>query len=223
MVGLTFTHFSEGQNAGDIASGPYHYFDFGPHEVIDIRRDVPREGVVVYGGGAVAHKVKPADVVIVWGAGFTRHGKTTPGPAPKGALVGLRDLGAGEYVPCPSCMSPLFDADHEPTREAVAVLNADPRIKRKYPVRVRVPVIENNRPMAEIVAHIGSAERVVTNSYHGAYWATLMGRKVELVGAYSSKFHGFRFPPGRAWPQALAMDRAVTLGFAARVRELLCR
>ena len=55
---------------------------------------------------------------------------------------------------------------------------------------------------------VGSGAKVVTNSYHGAYWAMLLGRKVVLAAPYSSKFHHYRHPPeiseDRSWTPALS-------------------
>ena len=45
-----------------------------------------------------------------------------------------------------------------------------------------------------MINFLGSAELVITNSYHGAYWATLLKRKVVVMQPFSSKFLGFRHP-----------------------------
>ena len=39
-----------------------------------------------------------------------------------------------------------------------------------------------------------SGETVITNSFHGTYWALLLKRKVVCI-PFSSKFYGFRYPP----------------------------
>ena len=43
--------------------------------------------------------------------------------------------------------------------------------------------------MNEKIAFIGSCETIVTNSYHGIYWALLLGKKVISV-PFASKFYG---------------------------------
>jgi hypothetical protein len=36
---------------------------------------------------------------------------------------------------------------------------------------------------------------IVTSTYHGMFWGTLLQRKVVVVNAFSSKFFTFRYPP----------------------------
>jgi hypothetical protein len=133
-------------------------------------------------------------------------------------------------------MSPLLDDPPEPTREAARFLNASPSIRSRYPVAGDLPTLTNDRPLAEIVAFLASAEVVLTDSYHGVYWATLLCRRVVCV-PYSSKFHGFHCPPaysrerGADWrdvakqaqvyPEALALHRETTRAFAERVRAVI--
>jgi exopolysaccharide biosynthesis predicted pyruvyltransferase EpsI len=43
---------------------------------------------------------------------------------------------------------------------------------------------------------LGSTEIILTNSYHGAYWGTLLRKKVIVVGgAWSTKFNWMKHPP----------------------------
>jgi hypothetical protein len=43
---------------------------------------------------------------------------------------------------------------------------------------------------------LGSANIILTNSYHGAYWGTLLKKKVIIVGGtWSTKFKWFKHPP----------------------------
>lgn len=228
---LAFSHFVRTSNAGDVASGPYHYFDFPEHDVVHFGDRLPDCDAVIFGGGAIgnglggAAHASGARVTIAWGVGMTRHGRQESGPAPRNlTLYGSREWGqAGAvYAPCPSCMSLLFDRSYPIEHEAVAFLNADLGIVSRYPVDTgHLPVLRNDAAMPEIVRFLGSGATVVTNSYHGAYWATLLGRKVELRGAYSSKFFAYRFPPGQAYPDALEAERASTLAFRGRVMDML--
>ena len=77
-------------------------------------------------------------------------------------------------------------------------------------------------------------QTVITNSFHGTYWAMCLGRKVLCV-PFSGKFSGFEANPIMAdpagWPDHLAtaerregtLDRAreVNQAFYARVMDLL--
>lgn len=241
---ITFSHILNTENTGDYASGPYHYFDFLEHEVINYAdKPNPDSKAIIYGGGTltgwVSAQIAPECPRIAWGIGSTRHGETAPLPAPKGfALLGIRDwpTDGWDWVPCASCMSPLFDKEYEITRDAVAFINADDSIRRRYPWSWgSLPVMDNTAPMQDIVAFLGSAMNVVTDSYHAAYWATLLGRRVACVG-YSSKFYNFRHQPycllqGEQWrdtnykafyyPEALEECREANRAFYKRVMEVV--
>jgi hypothetical protein len=216
-------------NTGDAVSAPHLYFDLGDVRVASVKAaaNLPPADLAVFGGGAVAgrmireglHLKARAKIKVAWGIGRSVHGRTDAGAMPEGLdLLGVREWTGpqrGVYVPCASCMSELFDRRYKATQEAVLFVNADPDIHRKYPVKVTgLPVLTNRAEFEEIVAFLASADVVVTNSYHGAYWAQLLKRKAVVVGAYSSKFHTYRFPPAYAqgddWRAAAAEARVYT-------------
>lgn len=244
---ITFAHILNTGNTGDIASGPYHYFDLGPHRVLNHDTPLP-DGPLVVGGGTMVNwlqggRVPTASPKVAWGIGSSRHGLPDPWIDPQGFdLLGIREWSsereaAGTWTPCVSCMLPLLDRPRPPTREAARFLNADPSIRSRYQVvDDDIPTMTNAAPLERIIGFLASAEVVVTDSYHGVYWATLLGRRVVCV-AYSSKFYGFRCPPaysenrGADWrerakdadvyPDALEMHRAATEAFAERARAVL--
>ena len=184
----------------------------------------------------------PKAKLIAWGIGSSRHGETEPWPDPDFDLVGVREWSeererAGLWAPCASCMSPLFDGTWPIKHEAVLFVNANPSITERYGAASEfLWIMQNARPMAEIVAFLGSAEVVVTNSYHGVVWATLLRRRVVCL-PYSSKFYGFRHPPaysrdrGLDWrdaasealvyPGALAECRMATRAFHGRAMDVI--
>jgi exopolysaccharide biosynthesis predicted pyruvyltransferase EpsI len=98
-----------------------------------------------------------------------------------------------------------------------------------------LPRIKNGSPFEDIISFLGSAELVVTNSYHGAYWATLLNRKVVVLQPFSSKFFGFRHPLMIAnnfddikeitdiptYPRALAESRDANLKFLEKVQKMI--
>ncbi len=238
---VAHAHFCTVENTGDLVSRPSLYFELpgGPLVPIGQPTDTP---AVIYGGGAVARALpelatrRPGAVHIAWGVGGTWHGRKEPGSVVRGfALYGSRDAGQSdaEWVPCVSCMSPLFDQAYQVTREAVLFVNADPSFAR--PVIEGLPVMTNDRPFEEIVAFLGSAETVVTNSYHGAYWGVLLGKRVVIRGAYSSKFFNYRHQPpvddGRSWrcsavrcpvwPEGLIECREANVAFHRKVLAVL--
>ena len=250
---IVFSHIRNTPNAGDFASCPAQWFDFPTHRVQNYDEPIGNAKAVVYGGGTMMNWLQDRELppipCITWGIGSSRHGGfTEPWPDPGGfALTGLREWSQREWnpgteedegwTPCASCMSPLFDGTWPIKHEAVLFVNASPSIKSRYPVAVGgLPVMENDRPMAEIVAFLASAEVVITDSYHGIFWATLLRRRVVAL-PYSSKFYGFRHPPaysrdrGLDWrdaakealvyPAALAECRAASLAFYERVMGVL--
>ena len=145
-------------------------------------------------------------------------------------ICGVRDFGhADEYVPCSSCMSPLFDRTYSITNEIVVYQHG-----ALDPIAIPgVPTISNvgEASLAEVLAFLGSAHHVVTNSYHGLYWSILLGRKVLLYEPWCSKFEMLRYEvpvcdrhdwreklhAGVVHPCALAECRSLNARFAEKV------
>lgn len=241
---IVFSHIRNTGNVGDLASCPAHYFEFPKHHIVNYDETFPvTVDAVIYGGGTMVNwfqrRELPNVKKIGWGIGSSRHGIVDPWPEPIGfALLGIReytenDERNGTYVPCASCMSPLFDREYEIEHEAVIFENSD--IVSRYPVSIGgLPTMGNTEPLEDIIAFLGSAETVITNSYHGVYWSTLLGRKVVCL-PYSSKFHWFKYPPAYSsdggldwrklkpatWPAALDDARAINRGFYERAMEIL--
>lgn len=244
---ILFSHIRDTDNTGDLMSCPASWFEFPEHRVENCEAPVGDCTAIIYGGGVMTTWLRgrqlPRVLRIAWGIGSSRRGETEPWPDPAGFdLVGVREWteqreAAGRWVPCVSCMSPLFDMQCPIEHEAVLFLNTSPNIKSNYPVAVGgLPTLGNNRSMAEIVEFLASAQVVITNSYHGVIWATLLGRRVICV-PYSSKFFNFRHPPayshdrGLDWRARLdeapeyfeALDgyRTVNQAFYLRVMEII--
>lgn len=241
-----FVHVTATKNVGDLMSGPHHYFPFdGDVEVHDVHAlPAGHWDAVVFGGGAVGAMLSKPPVRrwlagvrrrVAWGVGRTVPGATGPQPVPVNEfnLYGTREWPPSEgqrFVPCVSCVHPLFNRRSHPCREAVLFYNA-----RKKTPAVDLPALGNDKPLHDVVEHLLSGRVVVTNSYHGAYWAMLLNRPAIVVGAYSSKFTCYPWPiPVRTdtrWrdslpdaapePTALAMCRTLNEGFYQRVKEVL--
>lgn len=215
------------------------------------------KGIIVGGGGLMEFpKHRPSlDFIgslgkpaVIWGAGTNSTQASWTMLRPRFAsdysrfsLIGCRDYGYEDkdfvWVPCASCMHPIFDREHEIKRELVFFGNAGmPGYSSFVPVNLQDDAIKFNMKTSieAVVEFLGSAETVVTSSYHGAYWAMLLGRKVIGIPT-SSKFYGFKHAiPLCAiddWQrfaklavrhgEALEECRAANLDFAARVSELL--
>ena len=202
--------------------------------------------LILGGGGLLQPKYLPALQAMIstpcrrrvaWGIGEIKDG-TVPSYDEYPELlhfdlVGVRDdVTDWPWVPCVSCMSPMFDSIPEPVHDVVAYSNS------RFPMKVpkSVPHRGNNGWLSTAIAFLASGRIIVTSSYHGAYWGMLMGRKVMVAKTCcQSKMHGFPIPPtfgeGKIWPVRDAQDyagtgflercRAATREFADEVRLLL--
>jgi hypothetical protein len=93
----------------------------------------------------------------------------------------------------------LFDAAPEPEHAAVLFYHS-----KKSADLARVdgmPLMSNHGcTLEEAIRFIGSGRTVISNSYHGVYWALCLGRRVICV-PFSDKFLGFKENPVIAGPQ----------------------
>lgn len=244
------------RNIGDLKCGPRQYFDslksFQEIDIFEFQEmgvGVDAKVVIAGGGGMLANDfcarglermaAGRGTTLICWGAGHNAHGSDRIGRIDlldRFDLVGLRDYGHGyDWVPCVSCMDPAFDRPY-PIEHEVAIY--EHHTYRFSDVAPSVPRLSNDCPdFGKVLAFLGSAETVVTTSYHGAYWATLLGRKVVVADPFSSKFGGFKHPPvicssedwrravprARAYPESLAECRVANLAFADKVDEAIAR
>lgn len=150
-------------------------------------------------------------------------------------LIGVRDWGTNyRWVPCASCMHPIFDT-------------ARLKVPKKKLVVIDHPLffkINTNRPnkssnlntsFESIVSMLADSQVVLTSSYHAAYWAILLGRRVVVV-PWSTKFLRFRWPVEFAFDldgvnhavrnsvpfsDALAEARSANISFARDVSRLI--
>jgi hypothetical protein len=114
-------------------------------------------------------------------------------------LIGVRDWGTKyRWVPCASCMHPIFDAAKKtsPTQKMVIV---DHPMFFKINTRYKNKISNLNETFEKIISILTNAEIILTSSYHAAYWGVLLGRRVVAV-PWSTKFLRFR------WPIQLAFD-----------------
>lgn len=152
-------------------------------------------------------------------------------------LIGTRDSNTRfDWVPCVSCMSEQFDKPHSISRSIGVYAHAATLKNEAF--RKRLPsdfdMIDNSSSFEDAIEFLGSSELVLTDSFHGAYWATLLGRRVVCFPS-SSKFydlkHAVPFCAPEDWqrfsrlsqvyPEALDESRDQNKLFAERVAGLL--
>ena len=92
---------------------------------------------------------------------------------------------------------------------------------------------KNQNPQS-VIDFIAKGETVVTSSYHGVYWAQLLGRKVVCI-PYNRKFSTFQYIPVTAsensWKSMIKRAhrteslleeyRDINIRFAKQVAELM--
>lgn len=209
-------HRKVDNNVGDFYCNPSRYFDLGSvssEELLHNKTNLKNKTLVVGGGGLIHKKFSlhiedlinksPAKTVI-WGIGHN-FGKRFvqkadcdvyyPSWLEKCDLVGIRDYIEGHYdsyLPCVSCMHPAFDKTYTEEHECVYFLHA---YKTKFEKHNNYPVMKNNEMnFQKVIEFLGSARTVITDSYHGVYWAQLLGKNVHTV-SWSVKFNHMKHAP----------------------------
>ena len=223
MRGVRKIHFInriDRDNVGDWNCCPleYYYWYFKNYNIIrhDIGsvdfNEIDRDDIVILGGGGLFDVLEPfnqaintflklCDHVIAWSCGFNTHNERlradtelTPIDIDKFMLAGVRDYdhpSGAEYLPCPSVKALSPDKDRSPIRRYGIIFH------RNLPEISELPYdsISNNESITRINDFILDSEAIVTNSYHCAYWASLLERKAIVVNKFSTKFDGFKYPP----------------------------
>ncbi|WP_128514306.1 polysaccharide pyruvyl transferase family protein [Tabrizicola thermarum] len=236
-------------NVGDQMCGPCQYLWPDLFENSNLNRSLPESTeVVVLGGGqifsqlstisaSISHKNRSVKL-IAWGVGIPPKGKRDAdiaGILSRFSAFSTRNYEwreALDFIPCASCLSPAFDNPQSPTNEVVVYMHR--RKPGPASIPTDIPTMSNSmRDPISVINFIASGETVVTSSYHGVYWAQLLGRKVVCI-PYNNKFRTFQYEPTYAEPESwmqnirsakrfdplLAEYRRLNRGFASRVEDL---
>lgn len=246
---LHFQHLRDTQNVGDRSCSPFDYLDWGDATASDLRDDdTPEYDIGIYGGGKIFGGLSSYQGVrrrkgatnIAWGVGTVQTFRFSPRYRKARKLmdlVGSRDYGDNRYryAPCPSCLAPFFDAPPAPVHEVVFYAHAGKTGGMKMTAPPGMPVLTNEcDDLDTALRFIASGATVVSNSYHGVYWALLMGRRTLCV-PFSNKFNNYRQAPHYAkpkdWvselpnaiarPEMLGLVRAATDRFHQQVTALI--
>lgn len=215
---LHFLHHFDRPNQGDVLSGPYHYFNFPEHDCISwdesIIKGKPIKKAesfdVIMGGGIYFLRNKPrldklmkgATNFIGWGLGLDTRVNLDE-YIERFSLLGTREKKSHYidnqkvfYVPCVSCMHGFFDGFLsndlvEDSVKGVAVHLNHGFNKNEILTHFKsYDVTYTTSSYEKTFKNISEAEVVITNSYHGAYWGLLMGKKVICLATEVPKWDG---------------------------------
>ena len=208
MYKLKFINFNNQKtnykNTGDLYCSPSIYFNFNVEFTLeDYNTYIPKKNdMCILGGGGLfstwhlnhlqnyinCHKK------IVWGAGINHHDSVEYNLDKNLSLfnlVGLRDNPIKhnyKFVPCVSCMHSSLDNLYNINNDIVIYEHYDMNINLNFPKM-------NNRgeDIEEKINFIGSANKIITNTYHGLYWASLLKKKVVVYKPFSNRFLNTEF------------------------------
>jgi len=208
-------HRKVDNNVGDYYCNPSRYFDINCVSTELMHNSDPiADSHLIVGGGGLIHKKfsnhiqmlmeKNPKTTTLWGIGHNfgrkhvaKEGNNVyyPDWINNANLIGIRDWIEGHYtsyLPCVSCMHPAFDKTYKEKYDTVFFTHA---YKTKFTNDNKLPYIKNNEmDFDKVIEFLGSARTVITDSYHGAYWAQLLGKNVQ-VASWSVKFDHMKHPP----------------------------
>jgi hypothetical protein len=247
-------HCAIGNNIGDNECYPLKYFNFHKTRILNImslNHVVKFNSKIILGGGGLLSPffieqlqhlnkfLNHIPIKIIWGIGINEHydhsekmGTLNPF-LNQFNLVGIRDYNTEfEWVPCVSCMSDLFTSVKQEIIYDVVVYE-------HYANKIDLDGYEklNNGCLdfEKVINFLNSAETVITNSYHGVYWATLLNKKVVVYEPFSTRFNNFKHEPTVGtkeniknaisisinYPDALKECREANINFYSKVFKLL--
>lgn len=227
-------------NVGDQSCNPVQFLPINArmHPLYGIEpllSQFDENDTLILGGGAICKKawgIQTKARKVLWGAGYTTRYSNVPIRHPQKYVdtfvaYGTRDdIGVGDYVPCPSCMSRNFD--NPPGPEHPIVFYGHAKVKPLRPTDKRIPYLDNaHLDFSEVIQFLASGEHIVTSSYHGMYWGLLLGRRVTVL-PFGTKFNHLRWKAsfetigqgGKSAPFALEEARELNLNFLQKLRRL---
>ena len=206
---IAFVHHYDTSNVGDKLCCPFSYFDWTGHDcqVYDMftwNQQVPID-MLIFGGGGMLHTpvdeamrdalkkakdLNPACKVVMWGVGSNYHHMCHAhwhDWLRQFDVVGLRDRANPlHYVPCPSCMHSELQIHRNKRPENPYVIY----YHDEFPLDLPHPKMSNYEcdNMGTILDFISDGLVLLTNSFHGAYWAMMMQKPVIVMNAFAGRF-----------------------------------
>lgn len=252
LTDLYFLHHFDRVNQGDILSGPYNYFSFSNYGFISWDKNILKnEGItlntnfsVIMGGGIYFPKDKPrlkkimkdAKYFIGWGLGLDSRMDLTE-YVNQFSLLGTREKFSNFidnkkifYVPCSSCMNNFFvnylsnNSFSKITKDIAIHLNHGFNEKEISNRFTNKDITYTTTDFNQSIKNMAEAEYVITNSYHGAYWSSLMGKKVICLATKVPKWDGLHeniiFTDIDQIDEALRKVKNVPLDYLKECQEL---
>ncbi len=195
--GIRFVHRNPHLfNIGDFLCSPRHYFNFSGAIA----------GATIVGGGIFDPRKKiiskfdlTPENTAIWGAGFgqginERERFISELPFLDWGYRDVKYIPEDRFLPCVSCFHPVA-TNAKQGASTVVFLNDDPKIT-PYEVRTKIEahcatqgwlLIWNSTSETNLVKTFARANKIITNSFHGAYWGLLSGREVKVL-AHNMKF-----------------------------------
>ena len=110
----------------------------------------------------------------------------------KSAKAGMRDFQSNfEILPCSSCLHPIFDefpVSKIVDNEMIGIFGHSDFLKIKEFNRSK-NFEYIGKDIVSVVRSIASCSSIVTSSYHCAYWAMLLGKKVSIRSFSTKHLH----------------------------------
>ena len=222
MSDLNFIFRANKTNVGEWFSPPFRYFPFKPSlagDILDEKFSIKQDDIVIIGGGGLGRdNFKPHldrikrfnnQNLILWGAGvdticnlkknsFLEQNK-------KYEFYGnyfdfIKEIGIRVYtepqqhyyVPCASCMSDLFFKYREAKpRNLIGVYSHH---RRQFTLKNIASLTHSGDNLEEKLIFLSNFEYIITNTYHGLYWGTLLNRKV-IVLPFRTSLISFKYKP----------------------------
>jgi len=230
VIKIYFSHRIDTNNVGDYWSCPIlyyqqylpNYFEAEKFEIKKVKeKQLTNTSPLIIGGGGLIGEPKfdkilrnvaenhSSKLKVLWGVGDNETSKEKKDFLEyifKYDIVGIRDYLKGYedyWVPCVSCKSDLFDKYKgiTPRNEIVYYQHLYRPLPQEIIKQRPGPMMTNNGfDFESVIAFLSQGEYVITNSYHGAYWAMLLGKKV-IASSWSTKFLNMKHKPVLANPK----------------------
>jgi hypothetical protein len=185
MISYIKKDLSQQYNIGDDFCTPDKYFKIESNN-----------NFFVIGGGAYVDyglkRLKKLNIdpkkTIAWGLGTSdkklTETKIKSLPYLEWASRDLDVIDPNKFVPCVSCFNRQII--REPVgNNTLIFLNDNEKVSGN--INIDRPFLTNAASLDDFIRQWATADKVITNSYHGIYWSLLSGRSVLPFG-YSSKF-----------------------------------